>query len=295
MPKLGFREMLTARQQAVNSLLCVGLDPLPGKVPSHIDLGNIGDEFRAWMCAIVDATAPYACMFKPQSAHWEAIPGGRVALQQTIAHIHTQYPEIPVFLDVKRGDIGRTQQRYREAHLELDGADGINYNAYMGRDCLTNLINTSHMGRALVGLGRTSNPAAWQIQDSPMADGRMLWEHVSRCILRWSNETGVIKDAGLVMGAAHKDPDNPNKIYSWHLSRARQITGDGLWYLIPGIGTQGGFVEETIETSLQGPGSIAINSSSGINFASIGRDFADAAGDKAAGLRDQIRAASGSV
>jgi orotidine-5'-phosphate decarboxylase len=109
----------------------------------------------------------------------------------------------------------------------------------------------------------------------------------------WSTELGVIKSAGVVMGAAHKDQNDSSKIFSWHLSRARAIVGNDMWFLIPGIGTQGGFVEETIRASFGGPGTIAINSSSGITNASSGADFAEAAGREAEKLAYQIRTAGG--
>jgi orotidine-5'-phosphate decarboxylase len=240
-------------------------------------------------------------MFKPQHAHWEAIDGGLEALKMLIAHIHYKYPDIPVFLDCKRGDIDRTQAQYGHAHFELEGVDGMNYNGYMGRDTIEKLIDPDHPERALVGLGRTSNQSAWEIQDALMADGRALWEHVATSQLGWARDLCVLENAGLVMGAAHlkplpegkidQDPRDPENINSAHLVRAREITGKDMWYLIPGIGTQGGFVEQTVRVTYTGPGSIAINNSSGINFASSGPDFAEAAGEKACKTRDLMNAA----
>ena len=118
---------------------------------------------------------------------------------------------------------------------------------------------------------------------------------MAETILKWAKELGVVADAGLVMAAAYKDPRDPKKIFSFHLSQVRKIVGDQLWFLIPGIGTQGGFVKETVHASFTGPGSIAINSSSGIIFASDGDDYAESAAAKAAELRDQIRAAGGNI
>lgn len=295
--KIGFRQKLAERQRTVNSLVCVGLDPLPERIPAGLDSSSAGvaERVQDWMIGIVEATAPYACMFKPQSAHWEAIKDGRQALQSVIAHIHLRHPEIPVFLDVKRGDIGRTQEQYQKAHFELDGADGMNYNPYMGQDCLTSLVDPNNLGRALVGICRTSNPLAWLVQDQRMTNGLLVWEHIAQLVLAWSREAGVLADAGLVMGAAHKDPHKPDKIYSWHLKQCRHRVGDDLWFLIPGIGAQGGFIEETVEHAFVGSGSIAINSSSGIIFASDGEDHAELAGVRAEQLRNQIRAAGGDL
>lgn len=291
-----FRQMLTARQKEINSLVCVGLDPLPEKIPAVIrqqDPDRAG-AFFLWIRDIIDATAPFASMFKPQHAHWEAVPDGVKVLRRLIAYIHRNHPSIPVVIDCKRGDIFRTQERYGHTHLTFEDADGMNYNGWMGRDVLESLIDPERPGRALVGLGRTSNPSSWEIQDAFLQkEGIRVWERMVELFLLWSRELGVIEDAGVVMGASHEDPDNSKNIYSRHLSRAREIVGNEMWFLIPGIGTQGGFVEETVSASFLGAGSIAINSSSKIIFASSGEDFAEAAAQKAEKLRDQIRASGG--
>lgn len=274
-----FRKALTDRQRAVGSLVCVGLDPLTEKMPK-VYVGQT-DPVLQWMRDVVDQTAPFASMFKPQHAYWEAIHRGVSSLGLLIVYMRQEYPTIPIFMDVKRGDIDRTQAQYRVAHFDIEKADGMNYNGYMGRDTLESLIDKNHPGRALVGLGRTSNPRAWEIQDRVGIDGLTNWEFMVQCIHTWSKELGVLADAGVVMGAAHKDPKDPSKIYSAHLSRARELVGDDLWFLVPGIGTQGGFIEETVKAAYVGPGSIAINSSSGIILA-------DDPGGAAEELRDSI-------
>lgn len=294
----GFREMLTQRQKEVNSLVCVGLDPLVSKMPEAVKKefeGSTATALAKWMERIVDSTAPYASMFKPQSAYWESLRYGRQALQEVIRHIKRNHPGIPVFLDVKRGDISRTQERYRVAHFDIDGADGVTFSPYMGKDCMEYLVDSSSPGRALAGLCYTSNPSSREVQDIQLSDGRPYWEFIAQASLNWFRERGVDKDAGLVMAAAHEHPPGSGKIFSEHLSRVREIVGDSLWFLIPGIGTQGGFVEETVKAAFTGPGSIAINSSSGIIFASPGDDYAQAAADKARELRDQIRGAGGNI
>lgn len=295
--KLGFRRRLAERQAAIDSLLCVGLDPIIEKVPAHLRppaSRSAAEAVFQWMAEIVDATAPFASMFKPQLAHWIAIPKGMEELRYLIAFIHNRHPQIPVLLDCKCGDIDRTQQQYREAFFTMLGADGINLNAYMGRDTLQSLVDTKHPERALVGLGRTSNSAAWEIQDALMANGRPLWQFMVKRLWAWSRRLGVEENAGVVMGAAHKVPDRPEEIYSLHLEQARELVGDELWFLIPGIGTQGGFVEATVQASYHGPGSIAINSSSAINFASAGADFAEASAREAERTCGLIREAVGS-
>lgn len=290
MPERNFRALLTESQRDAETLVCVGLDPLVEKLPDIVraTCQSLGTAVLQWMKEIIDATAPFACMFKPQHAHWEAIPGGIEALRSLITYIHKEHPFIPVLVDCKRGDIDRTQRQYREVHFTLEAADGMNYNGYMGKDTLRSLIDPNHLGRALVGLGRTSNSDAWEIQDQILADGRRFWEFMVERLCAWSEEFGVIENAGVVMGAAHKDPANTSQIYSRHLSRAREIVGDKMWFLIPGVGTQQGFVAETIKAAYTGPGSIAINSSSAIDFASSGPDFAEAAAKEAERLQDEI-------
>ena len=286
----GFRKALAKRQLEAKTLVCVGLDPLTDNMPACITsrFGSVAGAVEVWMCGIVDATAPYACMYKPQIAHWEAIPGGINALANVIRYIHKKYPEIPVFLDCKRGDIARTQQQYRKACLDGLGADGMNFSPYMGKDCMAALVDKEKPGRALVGLCYTSNPDAREVQDVLMFNGQPYWEFIAGRTLAWAEQLGVLEDAGLVMAAAYENPKGSGKIYSKHLKIARAIVENKLWFLIPGVGAQGGFIAETVRAAYIGPGSIAINSSSEINFASSGEDFAEAGGRKAMELRDTI-------
>jgi orotidine-5'-phosphate decarboxylase len=154
------------------------------------------------------------------------------------------------------------------------------------------LVDKENLGRALVGLCYTSNPDARQVQDlwvpGATTDGAYLWEYFAEWILQWAEELGVVENAGLVMAAAYRTKKDAREIYSRHLTRCREIVGNKLWFLIPGIGAQGGFIKETVRTAYVGPGSIAINSSSEIDFASAGPDFAEAAAKKAMELRDAI-------
>lgn len=290
----GFRQSLKERQEAVDSLLWVGLDPLPEKLPPCL-LGSgpyaLATAIATWMETIADATAPFTSLFKPQKAHWEAFPNGAWALQETVRYIKANHPGIPVFLDCKRGDIGRTQERYRIAHFEIDGVDGMNFSPYMGKDCMEYLVSKDHQGRALVGLCYTSNPSAREVQDVLLADGRRYWEFIAETTLKWAEELGVVGDAGLVMAAAFENPKGSGVVASSHLHRCREIVGDKLWFLIPGIGTQGGFLAETVRASFTGYGSIAIGSASDIIFASSGNDFAEAAALKARQPRDSAREA----
>jgi orotidine-5'-phosphate decarboxylase len=297
MSERNFREMLTKRQQKVNSLVCVGLDPLPERLPDCVAesrTNSTAEKVMFWMRNIVDATAPFVSMFKPQRAHWEAMIEGEKALGSLIHHIQIKHPDIPVFLDCKRGDIDRTQERYRIAHFDLDGADGINFSPYMGKSCMAGLVDKEHLGRALVGLCYTSNPSAREVQDvlvEYVGVQMPYWQFIARRTLQWACELEIVENAGLVMAAAYESPKGSGNIYSEHLTICRQLVGKRLWFLIPGIGTQGGFIKETVKASYAGPGSIAINSSSEIIFAGSGEYYATDAAKKAEELRDAINAA----
>ena len=290
---MGFRKKLKKRQEKVESLVCVGLDPRPEKCPQCLRTSDgevpFGTIFR-WMAKIIDATAPYSSMYKLQRAHYESIPSGELALRAIVKYIKENYPDVPIFLDCKRGDISRTQERYKIAHFDLDGAEGINFNPYMGSDVMEGLIDEKikETGKAIVGLCYTSNRSAREVQDLKAEDGRPFWEHIAEKILKWSQKLGITENTGLVMAAAYEYPKGSGNVFSYHLKRCREIVGDRLWFLIPGIGTQGGLVKETVESAYMGPGSIAINSSSGIIFASSDYDFAEVAAKKAKELRDEI-------
>ncbi|MFA5753876.1 MAG: orotidine-5'-phosphate decarboxylase [Patescibacteria group bacterium] len=295
MKQLTFRQKLAERQRQTGSLVCVGLDPLLDKIPasihreSHLN-ANAATDVAIWMMAIVDATAPFTAMYKPQKAHWEAIPGGAEALRLVVAYIHQRYPDIVVFEDCKRGDIGRTQEQYRTATLVIDGVDGMNFSPYMGSDCLNSLVFSEDPdAHATVSLCYTSNLPAREVQDALMQDGRPYWQFIAERVLAWSEKAGIKESAGLVMAAAYEFPKGSGQVYSQHLRQGREIVGDKLWFLIPGVGTQGGFIEETVEAAYAGDGSMVINSSSDIIFASQGDDFAEAAGERARQLYLRIR------
>lgn len=283
---LSFREKLKIRQEKIKSLLCVGLDPLPEKLPAHLVTpgpynSHLATDIAFWMMRIVDATAPYTSMYKLQRAYWEAFPGGADALRMVITYIERTYPDIPVFTDAKRGDIDRTQSCYRIAQFDIDGTEGMNFSPYMGKDCMQFLVDEENKGRGIVGLCYTSNLAAREVQDQVLADGTPYWEFMAKTILRWSEELGITENSGLVMAAAYEFPKKSGNIFFKHLTRIREIVGEKLWLLIPGVGTQGGYVYQTVKAAFAGYGSMAINSSSGIIFASHGEDFAEAAAEQA--------------
>jgi len=267
--RMSFMASLKNRWQQSNSLVCVGLDPEPAKFP--VRLANDPDAIFNFCRVIVDATAQYACCFKPQIAHFAAL-GAEDALQRVIAHTHVTHPGIPVILDAKRSDIGSTAQHYATEAFDRYGADAVTANPYLGRDSLQPFLDRSEKG--VVILCRTSNPGATDLQDL-VVDGRPLYQHVAEKIAREWNENG---NCLLVVGAT----------FPRELSEVRTIVGD-MPLLIPGVGAQGGDVEAVVRNGKTADGTgLIVSSSRAILYSSNGDDFAEAAGHAAKALRDEI-------
>ncbi|MEF3083781.1 orotidine-5'-phosphate decarboxylase [Luteimonas sp. SMYT11W] len=268
-----FMQALRARWQSADTLVCVGLDPEPAKFPARFAAD--ADAVFAFCRDIADATAEYACAFKPQIAHFAAL-GAEDALQRLIAHLHVAHPGVPVILDAKRGDIGSTAQRYvAEAFARFD-ADAVTVNPYLGRDSVQPFLDRSDKG--VVILCRTSNPGAADLQDLPVAHAgatRPLYQHVAETIARDWNVHGNVS---LVVGATWPE----------QLREVRAIVGD-MPFLVPGVGAQGGDVEAVVTHAKTADGTgLMVSSSRAILYASNGDDYADAAAREARTLRDAI-------
>ena len=269
-----FIKQLRARWQASNSLACVGLDPDPSRFPAMFD--GREDAIFEFCRDIVDATAEFACAFKPQIAHFAA-HAAEDALTRLIAHIHDSHPGIPVILDAKRGDIGSTASMYAVEAFERFAADAVTLNPYMGRDSAQPFLD--HAGKGCVFLCHTSNPGARDFQELDVSDGsgagQPLYQRVAETISRHWNDNG---NCALVLGATFPE----------ELKVIRGIVGD-MPLLIPGIGAQGGDVEATMRNGMTSDGTgLMINSSRGILYASQGSDFASVAANAAKTLRDEI-------
>lgn len=265
----GFIGRLYAAARRHQSLLCVGLDPEPERIPAHIRaLPRPLFEFNR---RIIDATAGFACCFKPQFAHYAAL-GAEDELLATIAHIHQQHPGLPVILDSKRGDIGSTAAKYAQESFGRYGADAVTVNPYLGFDSVEPFL--AWKDRGVILLCRTSNPGARDFQDLA-CDGQPLYMHVaSRVATQW-NAGGQCM---LVIGAT----------YPQELAAVRAVVGD-LPFLVPGVGAQGGDVAAAVRAGRTADGfGLVLNSSRGIIYAGDGEGFADAAGAAARRLRDEI-------
>lgn len=252
-----FFDQLEDRARAVNSLLCVGLDPR----------ADTADELRAECRRLIEATAPYALAFKPNSAFFEAhgADGMRV-LRDVIASIPK---DIPVILDAKRGDIGETSEAYAHAAFEILGAHALTVNPYLGGESLGAFMDRSDRGVFI--LCKTSNPGADEFQSLVVDGTKQLYEVVAEHAQKWNAKNNV----GLVVGAT----------YPQAIARARELAPD-LWFLVPGVGAQGGDLKQTLEAGLREDGlGLIINAS---------RSIARAVnpGEEAKRLRDEINAAS---
>ena len=267
-----FMQALKDRWSSSHSLVCVGLDPEPAKFPQRF--AGDPDAVFDFCSAIADATAEFACAFKPQIAHFAALRA-EDALERLIAHIHATHPGIPVILDAKRGDIGSTAQQYAREAFDRFAADAVTANPYLGRDSVQPFLDRADRG--VVILCRTSNPGAGDLQDL-VIEGRPLYQHVAEKVAREWNAHG---NAALVVGATWPE----------QLREVRAIVGD-MPILVPGVGAQGGDVEAVVRNAATADGTgLLVSSSRAILYASQGDDFAEAAANAARELRDAIRRA----
>ncbi|WP_208108756.1 orotidine-5'-phosphate decarboxylase [Cognatilysobacter terrigena] len=262
---------LRARWTTANTLVCVGLDPEPAKFPARF--ANDPDAVFAFCRDIADATANYACAFKPQIAHFAAL-AAEDALTRLIAHLKSAHPQVPVILDSKRGDIGSTAQHYASEAFGRYGADAVTVNPYLGRDALQPFLDRADKG--VIILCRTSNPGAGELQDMLVA-GRPLYQHVAEKAAQEWNTNGNI---GLVVGATWPE----------QLAEVRALVKD-VPLLVPGVGAQGGDAAAVVSNAKTPDGTgLMISSSRAVLYASNGDDYADAAADAARALRDVINA-----
>ena len=256
-----------------DSLVCVGLDPEIERFPEHV-AAHASPIFQ-FNKAIIDATADLVCAYKPQFAHYAAYEA-EDQLQRTIEYIHATYPDVPVILDAKRGDVGNTAERYANEAFDRYGADAVTVNPYLGGDSLEPFLRQADRG--VIVLCRTSNPGARDLQDLTVdGQGRRLYHVVADLAARQWNTRG---NCLLVVGAT----------YPQELAEVRRIVGE-MPLLVPGVGAQGGDVAAAVRNGQTAAGAgLIVNSSRGILYASSGDDFAAAARAAAETLRAQINA-----
>jgi orotidine-5'-phosphate decarboxylase len=268
---MNFIDKLNAAWASNDSLLCVGLDPDLARLPAHLQ--GEPDGIVRFCTAIIDATADLACAFKPQIAYFAAL-GAEDQLEAICKYLRETYPQIPLLLDAKRGDIGATARQYAREAFERYGADAVTVNPYMGFDSVEPYMEWPERG--VIVLCRTSNAGGSDLQFLDVG-GRPLYQHVARLVAEKWNRNG---QCALVVGATFPE----------ELAQVRRIVGD-MPLLVPGIGAQGGDIEATVRAGRTAGGAgMMINSSRAILYATpeAGEDFAAAARRVALETRDTI-------
>lgn len=252
------------------SFLCIGLDVDLNKIPEH--LLNDEDPIFAFNKAIIDATHHLCVAYKPNTAFYEAYGlKGWKALEKTINYLNENHPEIFTIADAKRGDIGNTSAMYAKAFFEDLAFDSITVAPYMGKDSVEPFLNFPDKHTILLAL--TSNAGAFDFQTKTI-EGKELYKHVLEISKTWENSKNLM----YVVGATKAE----------YLADIRQIIPDS-FLLVPGIGVQGGDLQEVCKYGMNKDVGLLVNSSRGIIYASKGEDFARAAAVKAEALQNQMQ------
>jgi orotidine-5'-phosphate decarboxylase len=251
------------------SFLCIGLDTDLDKIPAFLQ--EQPDPLFAFNKAIIDATHQLCVAYKPNTAFYEAYGSeGWRSLEKTIAYLNEKYPEIFTIADAKRGDIGNTSTRYAKAFFETMDFDALTVAPYMGRDSVEPFLEFD--GKYTILLGLTSNPGAFDFQTREDAGAR-LFEQVLKTASNYRHSERLM----YVVGATKAE----------YLRDIRKIIPEA-FLLIPGVGAQGGSLEEVCKYGLNERVGLLINSSRGIIYASGERDFAEKAAQKARDLQSQM-------
>lgn len=253
------------------SFLCIGLDVDLNKIPKH--LLKEDDPIFAFNKAIIDATHDLCVAYKPNLAFYEAYGlKGWQSLEKTIRYLNQFYPEIFTIADAKRGDIGNTSRRYAKAFFEDLGFDSITVAPYMGKDSVEPFLEFKEKHTILLAL--TSNEGAFDFQTQTINNKR-LYEQVLETSKTWKNSENLM----YVIGATKTE----------YLAEIRTLVPDN-FLLVPGVGAQGGDLQEVCKYGMNASVGLLVNSSRGIIYASHDVDFAQAAAKKAAELQQEMSA-----
>ncbi len=252
------------------SFLCVGLDTDIKKVPEHI--ANGPDPIFTFNKAIIDATADYCVAYKPNLAFYESFGAeGWTALEKTVKYLREKYPDQFIIADAKRGDIGNTSQLYARSFFEHLGVDSITVAPYMGQDSVSPFLG--YPGKWVILLALTSNKGSHDFQLTEDSTGTPLFERVINTSCKWATPDEMMYVVGATQGAMFED--------------IRKVAPDN-FLLVPGVGAQGGSLEEVCKYGMTNDCGLLVNSSRGIIYASSGTDFAEKAAEEACALRDQM-------
>lgn len=265
------REQLIEQIKTKKSFLCVGLDTDIKKIPQH--LLQEEDPIFAFNKAIIDATAPYCVSYKPNLAFYEAFGvKGMVSFEKTIKYLKENYPNHFIIADAKRGDIGNTSAMYARTFFEEYGIDSITVAPYMGEDSVTPFL--TYEGKWVILLALTSNKGSHDFQLTEDTQGEKLFEKVLRISQQWGNEDNMMYVVGATQGKMFEDI---RRVAPRH------------FLLVPGVGAQGGSLEEVCRYGMTNECGLLVNSSRAIIYASDKEIFAEVAAEKAKELQMQMK------
>lgn len=265
-------EKLVEQIYLKRSFLCVGLDIDLDKIPAH--LLKEEDPIFAFNKAIIDATHHLAVAYKPNTAFYEAYGlKGWKALEKTIQYLNRVYPDIFTIADAKRGDIGNTSTRYAKAFFEELGFDSVTIAPYMGKDSVEPFL--AFKDKFAIILALTSNSGSADFQTQVIDGAEEVYKKVIEVSTTWNNAQQLM----YVVGATKAS----------YLAEIRKIIPNS-FLLVPGVGAQGGSLEEVCKYGMNDQVGLLVNSSRGIIYASDGVDFAEAATVKAEALQEQMKA-----
>lgn len=264
------RQQLIEQIKTKKSFLCVGLDTDLKKVPQHIL--NEEDPIFSFNKAIIDATAPYCVSYKPNLAFYEAFGvKGLISFEKTVKYLKENYPHHFIIADAKRGDIGNTSAMYARTFFEEYDIDSLTVAPYMGEDSVTPFLG--YEGHWVILLALTSNKGSLDFQMTTDEQGERLFEKVLKKSQQWGTKDNMMYVVGATQGRMFED--------------IRKLAPEH-FLLVPGVGAQGGSLEEVCRYGMTSDCGLLVNSSRGIIYASTDSDFAEVAGQKAKELQEQM-------
>jgi orotidine-5'-phosphate decarboxylase len=252
------------------SFLCVGLDTDLKKIPAH--LLKEEDPIFAFNKAVIDATADYCVAYKPNLAFYECMGvKGLLALEKTVRYIRSKYPDQFIIADAKRGDIGNTSEMYAASFFEELPFDAVTVAPYMGEDSVKPFLK--YNGKWVILLALTSNKGSLDFQFTSDAQGERLFEKVLNTSQNWASDEQMMYVVGATQGSMFAD--------------IRKVAPNH-FLLVPGVGAQGGSLEEVVKYGMNAQCGLLVNSSRQILYASTGIDFADKAKDEAMKVQEEM-------
>ncbi len=265
------RQELVDNIRRKGSFLCVGLDSDIKKLPQHLlECENPVLEFNK---AIIDATAPYCVAYKPNLAFYEASGvDGWKTLEETVRYIRQNHPDQFIIADAKRGDIGNTSDLYARSFFDLLDVDALTVAPYMGKDSVAPFLGRD--GKWVILLALTSNAGSADFQMLRLDNGRRLFEQVIETFKQWAGDDEMMYVVGATQGRLFEDI---------------RCVAPTSFLLVPGVGAQGGSLEEVAKYGMTKDCGLLVNSSRGIIFASKNEDFAHAAAAEASRLAQQMK------